>query len=180
VRVAIALVAGQAALCAVIGYVTLGAPHPHRAAPSAASPNPLAGGPIAIPPIPAPTIAPATRSRARPPAPRRRTVERVFAGPTSAAPAPRETVPPPSPTPVPTPPSPVAPSPPSPTATPTGGSLLASSPTPAPIPTPSGVQQGVLPGDPCGPPGSDGVTLDGAPVRCLLRVDDGSLRWQLV
>jgi hypothetical protein len=61
--VAAVLVAGQAALCAVIGWVTLVGAHAPKA--GTPTPNPLAGGPLVVP---LPTVAPAPPTSV-PPAP---------------------------------------------------------------------------------------------------------------
>jgi hypothetical protein len=184
---AVALVAGQAALCAVIGWVTLGGPQPHRAGPP--TPNPRAGGPLVAPPL---TVAPAPPTSV-PPAPR----TSVRPAPTSAPPAPlpppvivqagaTSTRPPtftalqrlPSITPTPMPVTaaktipPVAPTV---LASPSSGSNLAPTPTPAA----SDIQQGVVVGDPCDPVGANGTTVDGTPVLCVLE-DDGVPRWQIM
>jgi hypothetical protein len=176
VRVAVALVAGQAALCAVIGYLTLGGPslHHRTAAPES---NPLAAGPIEVPPalvLPAPTAAPtpphvsATPSRSpswrgaartSAPAKRQRTEVEV---PPSLESAPMD----PSSEPVP-------PQVPTTTPAPSTGNELTT-----PSATPSAVQLNVKAGDPCSPVGAAGQTTDGAAVTCVQAVD-GTLRWVL-
>jgi hypothetical protein len=182
VRVAVALVAGQAALCAVIGWVTLGGAHPHNAGPPA--PNPLAGGPLVVPPL---TVAPAPPTSGAP-APHT-SVPRAPLGPpvivkagvpaTSTSP-PKSTAPqwhpPITPTPQPvTKITTVPPAAPTVTASPSSDSSLARSPSP----TPTDVQQGVVVGDPCDPVGAAGTTSDGTPVLCVLG-DDGVQRWQIM
>jgi hypothetical protein len=178
VRVAVALVAGQAALCAVIGYLTLGGPslHHRTAAPES---NPLAAGPIEVPPalvLPAPTAGAPTRphvsaTSSRPPS--RRGAART------SAPAPRqraEVEAPPSLVSAPMDPSPEPVPPQVPTATPapsTGNQLV------TPSATPSAVQLNVKVGDPCSPVGAAGQTTDGKAVTCVQGVD-GTLRWVLV
>ena len=184
VRVAVALVAGQAALCAVIGWITLGGPHTA----GLPAPNPLAGGPLVVPPL---TVAPAPPTSV-PTAPR----TSVRPAPTSAPPAPlpppvivpagaTSTRPPTStarqrplpitPTPIPVTTAktfpPVAPTV---LASPSGTNLA-----PTPTPTASDIQRGVVVGDPCDPVGAAGTTVDGTPVLCVLG-DDGVQRWQIM
>jgi hypothetical protein len=176
VRVAVALIAGQAALCAVIGYLTLGGPHlhPHNAP---VAPNPLAGGPIVVPPA---QVIPPSAASAAPKPPRVPTTRTTAAGlpgqpsPSAVPNLPRvvgETSPPAA-----HPQSAAPPAVPSTNPPPSvGGGQLA---TPKPTDS-AGVQQGVEVGDPCSPVGANGVTTDGQAVRCVRDVD-GQLRWVLV
>jgi hypothetical protein len=175
VRVAVALVAGQAALCAGIGYLTLGGAHQHsHASPGAA--DPLAAGPLVVPPVqimppsagsaaPRPPSASTTRTTAttpatRPPPAAGSDRQRAAAEPPSSPLADPATAP--MPPPVPTK-----------TIAPTGPQFL------TPEPSDSGVQQDVKLGDVCSPVGADGLTTDDQKVRCV-RDADGQLRWQLV
>ena len=166
-RLAVALLAGQAALCAVIGWVTFGpptGPSPQQAADPLAAPRlamPTAS--VAMPPPPAP----ATRAPASPAAgpakaarttrsPAREQDERAGAvdEPTTMI-APATT--PPSEPPAPSPDE--ASTPPAPTAT-------------------DDVQGPVVEGEPCEPENALGVTADGVSLRCV-RQEDGGLVWQL-
>jgi hypothetical protein len=156
VRVAVALVTGQVALCGVIGWVTFGSPDP--APPSAGRQvAPAAGPPIVMPtagmglPFSAAPRVTTSAVRSRPEAstraskpPRPATTSRARAT-TPAVPSPlaapqRSTGP----------------------ATPPPGA----NPARTPMPTPSGVQEGVVTGEPCDPPGAVGRTKDGVKVRC--------------
>jgi hypothetical protein len=183
VRVVMALVAGQAALCAVIGWFVFGSPHTGPKSP--VSVDPQAGAPTAIPAVslrlpaasPAPTPA-AERTTASP------SVRRSF----------RATEPPPE--------QPVPPEPPAvhedrgeptptaddespstvisrvPTASP---SELAPGPDPAsgsPTPAATTTQDPVVLGEPCPDEGAPGVTADDFVVHCV-PYDDGTLRWQV-
>jgi hypothetical protein len=175
VRVAVALVAGQAALCAVIGYLTLGGPHQHSPAAPAAG-DPLAAGPLVVPPVqimppsagsaaPRPPSAPTTRTTATTSATRR---------PPAAGPDRQRAAAEPPPSPLADPATaPMPPAAPTRTIAPTGPQFL------TPEPTDSGVQQNVKVGDVCSPIGADGLTTDDETVRCV-RGSDGQLRWQLV
>lgn len=177
VRVAVALIAGQAALCAVIGYVTLGGPSLHKgtATPQA---NPLAGGPIEVPPalvLPAPTAgAPTPPHVSATPhrSPSRRGVARTSAPATGQR---AEVEVPPSLESASMDPSsePVPPQVPTTTPSPSTGNQLAT-----PSATPSAVQLNVKVGDPCSPVGAAGQTADGKAVTCVQGVD-GTLRWVL-
>ena len=183
VRVAMALVAAQAALCAVIGWFMFGSPH--TGPEPRGSVDPHAGAPTAIPAVsvrlpaasPAPTPA-AERTAASPSA------RRSFRAP---APPPEPPVPPERPAvdedrsePTPTvdeeSPSTVisraptaSPSEPTPGPDPESGS-----PTPAATITPDPV---VL-GQPCPDEGEPGVTADDIVVHCVPGAD-GTLRWQV-
>jgi hypothetical protein len=165
VRVAVALVTGQALLCGIIGFVTFGGRDgpAHRA--GAAEPQ-LAGPPIVLPT--ASTSPPGEQvKRAQPGAVRSTRIERPTSPRTSAAvrsSATREI----------TPSRTVAPSPPpAPSASPTDRALLPPSPAPqqdTPIPA---VQE------PCDDEGATGRTADDEAVVCL-RDRGGDLRWTLV
>ena len=167
-RVAVALLAGQAALCAVIGWVTFGPPQTgprsqQPVAPLAAPPLAMPTASVAMPPTPTPsTRAPksdADRARStrihRAPAPpaqkRARTVEErpaTVLAPDSLAP------------------EPPAPSP----------DVAA---TPPPDPTESGEVQGpVVEGEPCDPEGALGLTVDDVSLRCV-RLEDDRIVWQI-
>jgi hypothetical protein len=177
VRVAMALVAGQAALCAVIGWFTFGSSHDDRQRPDTVSP--VAAAPVVIPTA-------GVRLPVAPPAPTP-AVERTKASP-SARPPSRAAKPPPDPpveqevrdAPEVTPPveeqSPstvVAPEP-----------TVSSRPGPDPdlasgTPTPSMTTQGpVEVGATCSTEGAPGLTADDVPVVCLSG-DDGVLGWQI-
>lgn len=155
VRVAVALLVGQALLGALIGWLTLGR---SPAADGGAAVDHLVAPPFAAPPATSPAPA---RSSAQP------------AGGGSSAPAEirtpatrrnlpaaqRTTTPPPPP------PDPPDPSPP----LVTGSPELITEPPPAPLPpsaTPE-VQEPVVIGERCRPPGAFGRTADGIEVRCL-------------
>jgi hypothetical protein len=176
VRVAVVLIAGQAALCAVIGYVTLGGPFLHKstAAPQA---NPLAAGPIEVPPA---RVAPAPTSAAPAPPP-------VSVSPSSKEPrsarvsrsaAPtggqrRQAEAPPSLVSAPLGPASVGVPPRAPTKapSPSGGNQLAT-----PSASATNIQHNVNVGDPCNPLGAGGQTADGTAVTCV-RDAEGTLRW---
>jgi hypothetical protein len=174
VRVAVALVAGQAALCAVIGYVTLGGPFLHKST-AAQSSDPLAAGPIEFPPAqvmpvptsvaPAPPPVPASSSKA----PKSTGVSK------NGTPAEAHNEAPPSLVSAPLDPSvPVVP-PRAPTKAPspsTGNQLV------TPSATATDIQHNVNVGDTCSPLGADGQTSDGKAVTCIRDVD-GTLRWVL-
>jgi hypothetical protein len=181
VRVAAGLVAGQAVLCAVIGYVTLNNPVSH-ATNGAGIIAPLAAGPIALtppavrPPSPT-TVTPAT-TRSTPPRPPAATGSRHR---TDVTPAPT-----PTPTAEPQPDVLVG------TSDPSGGA--SSNPTVAPTstaapevpstasstdqaPSPPVTQLSVTIGDTCAPIDAPGVATDGSAVRCALE-SDSVLRWR--
>ena len=166
VRVAVALVAGQVALCAVIGYLTLGVPHGHSGGLPVAS-VPLAGGPIVVPPV---AVAPPSTRAA--PVPPRHTAAPPVRPPSPPAAAPhRAGVPATSPVPVRHGARSTAPSPTPPTPPPSG--LFGT-----PSASPGNIQHDVTLGDYCAPLGADGLTSDGIAVRCA-RGGDGMPRWQL-
>jgi len=159
VRVAAALIAGQAALCAVIGWVTIGASHPHRSDASA-SVDPLAGPPLVIPqpgvvaplppsPPPGPTR-PASTSTVR------------TSGPSTPPASHRSPERPPSATVRPVGPVRLPP--------PTEQAQLDGTPTPD-------VQSPVDLLGLCDPLDALGLTADGISVRCVPGAD-GTPRWQ--
>jgi hypothetical protein len=177
VRVAIALAAGQAALCGVIGWVTFGPglggsaagnPLDEVAAPPAVMPAPSIGVPPA--PLPAPPASkPAaknTRARERPAADAQRTTR------APEPPARPSSTPVPTPTPTPSPAgtqseAAVPPEPHDP-----NGLIGSSAPEPTSASAPAEV------GGECDDEGATGVTVDDLAVVCV-RGQDGVLRWQL-
>jgi hypothetical protein len=182
VRVATALVAGQAALCAVIGWITFGATHgPARTA--SAPVDPLAGAPLVIPPpsvVPPvlPKTGPAVTAKAtatsidRTTAPRSRRTARHSSPPPPAAPPP---VAPPPVAPLPAPTAPTTTStdpPPSPPASDDSQLIV-----PTPTPTPQ-IQQPVVVREPCDPENALGKTAAGVALVCV-HAADGTLRWQI-
>jgi hypothetical protein len=184
VRVAAALVAGQAVLCAVIGYVTLGGPAT-RDTNAARTGDPLAARPFArpapavSPPSPT-TVAPeqsavAKSTAARPAAPARpRHPPKLTPTPPTAESPPDVLVAPPGPptgpTTIPTPGPPTTSSPDAPSST---GQSGQPPPPPASLPT----QESVTVGESCAPVDASGVTTDGIVAQCVSS-DDGVLRWQ--
>jgi hypothetical protein len=177
VRVAAALIAGQAALCAVIGYLTLGGPHLHKGSSAPAAPDPLAGAPLVVPP---PQIPPPSSDAApkQPPDSTSRSSVAASAGRPSRSAAPEqqrilaaEPSPPSATSPAAASPPAIASVPPS-APSPSVGDQFAS-----PNPTNTDIQRDVEVGDSCSPLGADGLTADGTAVRCL-RGADGQLRWQ--
>jgi hypothetical protein len=184
VRVAAALVAGQAVLCAVIGYVTLGGDG-FRGREAAPIGDPLAAAPFVVP-TPRVRSPSATTVAPKPPAGARSTTLPVAAVPSRQHP---------EPTPAP-PAGPTAPEPPPDVLVATSGpstdatTSTSIAPTPAatsaddsggqPAPSPPAsvpTEQGVTIGDPCGPVDAPGVTGDGTAALC--RPDNaGILRWQ--
>jgi hypothetical protein len=175
VRVAVALVAGQAALCAVIGWLTFGpAPAPSR--PSAAL-DPPAPPRLAMPSIsiaPPPTSAPPTS-----PPPTTRATSSPRAAVARFARPPRPPAPPKQPdregtSEVPPLPldSPISP-------TPTESASPSPDPNASPLPSSTDVvQHPVVEGGPCEPEGALGRTVDDVALRCL-RGEDGRLVWQI-
>lgn len=179
VRVAAALVFGQAVLCAVIGYVTLGGPGAHR--PDAAhTGEPFAGGPLALP---APAVHPPspTSIAPEPPGAAKTTTRRPVIAPSRHRP---ELTP--------TPPSEAPPvillatslpgtdpttgTSPAPSPEATSPNESSGLPPPSP-PTSQPTEQGVTIGDPCDTVDAPGVTNDGTAVVC--RPDNaGVSRWQ--
>jgi hypothetical protein len=159
VRVAVALVAGQALLCAVIGWVTFGASHAHRPGAPVSTVEPLAGKPLVMPPAvsvpppraPSASVTPSAKEKVK----------------TSAPASPRQS-------PSRRPPAEDSTSPP----------VMLASPPPrpadvAPSPTPADqVQSPVKLLDVCEPLDAKGLTADGVPVRCV-KSADGTLHWQI-
>jgi hypothetical protein len=184
VRVAAGLVAGQAVLCAVIGYVTLGG-HGSGGTTARGTIDPLAAEPFRmpiprVPPLSPTNVAPQQPATAkftspRPPAgTRSRHHSDVTPAPTpppAAEPAPDILVATSLPT---TAPVPVPPSLPGPDAT----SIPASTESAAPSPpvsesTTPDVQVGAM----CNPVNARGLTTDGKAALCVSETD-GVLRWQ--
>jgi hypothetical protein len=188
VRVAAALVAGQAALCAVIGYVTLGGP-PTRGPEAAPRVDPVAIPPLVVPaptvppPLSRTTVAPAPPLVARSTTARPRTIARPKQRP-ELSPTPPSQAPPgilvASSDPGPVPPiPPVTPVPPTPTPAPSTESAISESPAPVPPPLPpsSATQPPVTVGDTCDPADGPGRSADGTAVLCVPG-NDGVARWQ--
>jgi hypothetical protein len=184
VRVAAGLVAGQAVLCAVIGYVTLGNPVSHTTN-GARIIQPLGAGPIALtppavrPPSP-PTVPPAATTRSTPARAPAATGSRHRT----------EVTPAPTPTPAAEPPPDLLVG----TSDPSSGA--SSNPTVAPTstaapevpstasstdqaPSPPVTQLSVTIGDTCAPIDAVGVATDGSAVRCAVDADN-VLRWHTV
>jgi hypothetical protein len=170
VRLAGALVAGQALLCAVIGWLTFGPPD--AAEETAAPVQPVAAPPplvipsitVALPPTPPPSTRATTEEPPNPP-PRARS-SRSPRQPVAPKPAGRQVDTGEPGTPVVAPPVEPAPAP---------------SPDVNATPTPSEsaeVQGPVVAGEPCEPEGAPGVTDDEVALRCV-RADDGQLRWEI-
>lgn len=161
-RLAVALVAGQAALCAVIGWVTFG---PSEPAPKASGAQTLSG-PIVfptptLPPVlvaPAPPRAPASKgSSPRASRSSRPPTSRATSEPAAEKPQPVMA----------TDQSPIVPMPPDPD--------LAATPPPSPI---QEVQFPVVQGTPCDPEGAKGLTDKDVDLQCV-KDHDGDLRWQI-
>jgi hypothetical protein len=172
VRVATALVAGQALLCGVIGWVTFGPSEPGPRA--ARTVEPLAPLPVVpsvvVPPAP-PRASPPSR-----PASSRSVRAKSSASRSPAAPKrPRVTTEPPPPADEPPPTLVIAPPDQDKTRTPPSPGLVG---TGTPTPTAS-VQGPVTVGGECEPEGAPGVTADDRRVRCV-RAGDGDLRWQII
>jgi hypothetical protein len=178
VRVAVVLIAGQAALCAVIGYVTLGGPFLHKST-AARQADPLAAGPIEVPPA-VMASAPTSAAPVPPPvsvSPSNKT-SRSAGDAGSAAQAEgqrRQAEVPPSLVSAPLGPTSKGLPPQAPTTapSPSGGNQLAT-----PSASATNIQHNVNVGDPCNPLGADGQTAEGTAVTCLRDVD-GTLRWVL-
>jgi hypothetical protein len=170
VSVAAALVAGQAVLCAVIGWVTFGG---SGQAHSIARAEPDLGPALVVPPASVAPVMPA--------APGRKRVPTLSSSPAVSSPTASEEVPvvlaaPPAETPSPaqSPTSAVPPQPPTATSpAPTGNPARAT-----PLPTDSAVVTGVELGDVCELENADGRTKADVLVRCL-RDKAGLLVWQL-
>ncbi|GAA3339980.1 hypothetical protein GCM10020358_25800 [Amorphoplanes nipponensis] len=172
VRVAVALVIGQALLCGIIGFLTFGGRGEPAPGARAAEPQ-LAGPPLVAP---APSVPPDgdRPERRKPGVARTSRTQRPAAPPASAAVRNSATrLIGPSPT-VPPPPAAAPVPPPTPTTSPTDRSLL---PPSSPV---SGDDPPVpVVGEPCEEEGATGRTADGKAVRCE-RDPDGDLRWSLV
>ncbi|WP_250027394.1 hypothetical protein [Paractinoplanes maris] len=187
VRMAVALVVGQAMLCAVIGWLTLGPgrSEPTRA-PGSAVVDQLAAPPLIAPAAPtsrAATTPAASTAQARKPVPAttRTAPRRPPAATTTAASRSPDPTTPPSTTPA--QPDPVAivipPPPPVPPAPSTEPSPITTTATPVPSTSSAPVQQPVRVGDECRPAGAYGRTLKGELVRCL-REWGQRPRWKIV
>jgi hypothetical protein len=158
VRVAVALILGQAVLCAVIGWVTFGSGHAQPRGPVPTT-EPLAGKPLVIPPPvvvppprpPQPSAEPSVSKKVRRASPSERPSTRPSSSPTTTPAR-----------------SPVR------QASPTGQPALAL-PTP---PTAGPVQSPVKVLDVCAPADAIGLTAEGVSVTCVLG-GDGTLRWQI-
>ncbi|MCO8272058.1 hypothetical protein M1L60_15800 [Actinoplanes sp. TRM 88003] len=182
VRMAVALVVGQAVLCALIGWLTLGQSRSEPARSPGAAVDQLAAPPPADPATPSArtVIAPTTQAREPVPAtsrPAPRKKKRSPAAPerpaTTTAPTTR------APQPISVPPDPpalVPPAPPpSPPPSPSPSSALPSSPSPS-----AGlVRDPVRVGDECRPTGAYGRTAEGVLVRCV-REWRHPPRWKIV
>lgn len=167
VRVAVALVAGQAALCAVIGFVTFG---PGPGSTSAGQAGAEARAPVVMPTanigLPAAPLPPVPgKSTAPPPKPQ---VKPSRVGHAKAEPSPKRT-------------TRRAAAPPKPISAPTTTKPAASKPPDigvAPTATPGNeFQLPVKKGDECETEGDRGRTLGGDAVRCA-KGEDGALSWQ--
>jgi len=176
VRVAVALVVGQALLCALIGWLTLG--HAKDSGP----PVDAMAAPPALPStsVPSPAVTsryvppPATTVPPAPPTKRKRTTDRKPEAP-AATRAPTPSAHPPAPAPAVVPPLPV------PTivvTTTTPGSALVP-PLPKPPETPAVVAGPVTVGDLCTPVGAYAFTADHTLVRCT-RAWHHRARWKIV
>ncbi|MEU8814180.1 hypothetical protein [Actinoplanes sp. NPDC048796] len=187
VRMAVALVIGQALLCALIGWLTLGRSGSESGGSGAAvdqaaapPPRPSAAAPAPAVPAPEPPVA-APRSPEAPVSKTRRPTRKATTTVTAAAP---EATKPPPVTSKPAVPS-VTPSselimlPPEPPESPVASP--SSSPTPGDRPRPDGeqFQRDVTVGDRCWPEGAFGRTRDGELVRCL-RARYDPPRWKIV
>lgn len=168
VIVAVVLVAGQALLCAVIGFVTFG-DHGGAAPPRARAADTIAGPPIVVP---APTV-PQPRGSSR--APRRHGKAFVSSSARPARPVPRSSAPPRSR---------VAGAPETIATLPAKPATKPSAALPSPIsmlpPRPPD-ETGAAPvaGEPCDEKGAIGITRGGRAVRC--EPDrHGDLRWRPV
>jgi hypothetical protein len=166
VRVAVALVAGQATLCAVIGWVTFGPPEP---APQAAGVNPLTSpielptSSLPLPPLPMPPAPPdASMSKAAPLSPRAPRSSKPATSRATSKPAAEEPRPIIATDEVPPEPPPTSPT-------------LNLTPPPSAV---DEVQFPVVEGAPCSPEGAQGLTSEQVELRCE-KDDDGDLVWQI-
>ena len=163
---AAALVAGQAALCAVIGWLTFG---PSEPAPRAAAVNPPAAQ-ISAPTLPVLTLPPPLPAPA--PAPSNSVAKTVKPPVKSSKPAVTRK-----------PSKPVVDEKPQIVIEPAKSKEPSVSPNPelqaTPPPAPVGEVQGpVVKGLPCSPEGAKGETLQDVALRCA-KDDDGDLVWQI-
>ena len=184
-RVAAALVAGQAVLCAVIGYVTLGG------GPGSPTTNGAwMGGPLAVHPItlPTPTVlltSPTTEAPDPPP-----TRATTHANPAAGTESRQHAGVTPTPTPAESPPDVLAgtsdpPTATGPTAAPASTAVPSSTAAAPEAPSastdspssPLVTQLSVTIGDVCGPVDAPGLATDGRPVRCASDTD-GVLHWR--
>jgi len=160
VTVATALIASQAVLCAVIGWVTFGSKEPAHSQSKAA--EPLLGPPIVVPPASvAPVTTPPTHGPAKPDRTTGSIPKRSLAPVRSSAAAEARRA---EPT--------LAPAP------STSARIGADLVHPA-TPSASAVQTGAEVGEKCDPKEADGVTAGGIAVRCLPD-EDGNLVWQII
>ncbi|MET0423398.1 MAG: hypothetical protein ABW046_05965 [Actinoplanes sp.] len=181
VRMAVALVIGQALLCALIGWLTLGSSQDQTRRPASPPVDQLAAPPPPALLEPTATISTAPR-QIRPVRPIRPASSSPVARldrttrPTTPAPRPSSKRPPsrpPLPSTNPTPPAPPVPP-----------GLLTPSPQPSSSATPIGlpgdepVQQAVTIGDRCRPEGAYGRTKRGVLARCLSSWHRGP-RWKI-
>ncbi len=163
-RVAVALVAGQAVLCAVIGWVTFG---PSEAKPDAAGIHPLTK-PIVFPTLPPyPTkVIPAAPEVSATKASSPRASRSSSTSPTRATSEPATEKP-----------RPVMATGPTSSAPPSDPGLAATPSPPAASPSES-VQSPVVEGRPCSPEGAKGQTSNHVDLRCV-KDADGDLVWQI-
>jgi hypothetical protein len=170
VRVAVALVAGQAALCAVLGYLTFGSGPATTTAGRATGAPPPAVVPTArlvvpaapMPPVPDASAAPRTSPQPRPPS---RTADGAKAEPRPKKSKTRRAEEPPRTVIAPDDDAPASPPPkPGGSGTPRPGNELAGP---------------VKVGAECATEGDRGRTAEGEAVRCV-KTDAGELRWQIV
>ena len=170
VRIAVALVTGQALLCGIIGFVTFGGKDETPPRVRAAEPQ-LAGPPLVVPgtsPPPSPSERPersrsATTKQTRTERPTSPTAPASVRSTATRSVSPSRTVTPPPPVP-----------PPTATTSPTDRALL-------PPSSPVSGDDPLIPvaDEPCDERGATGRTADGKAVRCE-RDRDGDLRWRLV
>jgi hypothetical protein len=175
--VATALVAGQALLCAVIGWVTFGGHDPARSTTQAAEPR--FGPALVVPPASVAPVLTGGPTRSHPKAP-----DLSLPAPTGPPPSPpgpdsiKLTIPPsrtsaPVSAPVSSAAAPAA-RPGAPVPSSVDGSLVAT-----PAPTVSPTQEGVVAGEKCDPPDAYGLTVGKVAVRCLPD-RNGDLVWQII
>jgi hypothetical protein len=171
VRVAVALVTGQALLCGIIGFVTFG--DRSEPAPGARAAEPQLAGPPLVLPVPSAPLEGDRPERRKPGVAKTGRTQRTVEPPASAPVRNAATrVLTPSPTAPAAPPAPPSP-PPVPATTPTDRSLV-----PPSAPSDDGPPVPVA-GEPCEQEGATGTTADGKAVLCR-RDRAGDLRWRLV